>query len=47
LGSVTSSGDDAGSAVWTRLIQITIAVIYVVIAFGVLNYYQDKKSKTV
>ncbi|MGK0425924.1 MAG: hypothetical protein ACJAUR_000017 [Ulvibacter sp.] len=47
LGSVTSSGDDAGSAVWSRLIQIAIAVIYVVIAFGVLNYYQDKKSKTV
>jgi hypothetical protein len=47
LGSVTSSDDDAGSAVWSRLIQITIAVIYVVIAFGILNYHQNKKSKII
>jgi hypothetical protein len=47
LGSVTSSDDEAGSAVWSRLIQIAIAVIYVVIAFRILNYYQKKKRKTV
>lgn len=47
LGSVTSSNDDAGSAVWSRLIQIAIAVIYVVIAFGILNYYQIKKSEII
>jgi len=46
LGSVTSSDDDAGSAVWSRLLQIGIAVIYVVIAFGILNYRQNIKSKT-
>lgn len=46
LGSVTSSNDDAGSAVWSRLVQIAIAVIYVVIAFGILNYYQNKKVKS-
>ncbi len=45
LGSVTSSDDEAGSAVWSRLIQIAVAVIYVVIAFGILHYYQNKKSK--
>lgn len=47
LGSVTSSEDDAGSAVWTRLIQISVAVIYVVIAFSILNYFEQKKNKTV
>lgn len=45
LGSVTASDDEAGSAVWSRLIQISIAVIYVVIAFGVLNYFQNKKER--
>ncbi len=44
LGSVTASEDEAGSAVWSRLIQISIAVIYVVIAFTLLNYFQDKKE---
>ena len=47
LGSVTASDDEAGSAVWSRLIQISIAVIYVVIAFGILNYYQSKKRTTI
>ena len=46
LGSVTSSTDDAGSAVWSRLVQISIAVIYVVIAFRILNYFEQKKSKS-
>ena len=45
LGTVTSSDNEAGSAVWSRLVQITAAVIYVVIAMGLLNYYQNKKSK--
>lgn len=40
LCSVTSSSDEAGSAVWTRVIQISIAVIYVVLAFRILNYFQ-------
>ncbi|OIQ37130.1 MAG: hypothetical protein BM563_09375 [Bacteroidetes bacterium MedPE-SWsnd-G1] len=44
LGSVTSSDDAAGEAVWARVIQISFAVIYVVIAFGLLNYYQKNKA---
>ncbi|MFK5983070.1 MAG: hypothetical protein QM499_09160 [Flavobacteriaceae bacterium] len=44
LGTVTSSGDAAGSAVWTRLVQISAAVIYVVAAFAILNYFQKKKQ---
>jgi hypothetical protein len=44
LVSVTSSNQNAGDKVWTRVIQITIAVLYVVIAFRLLNYYERKKS---
>lgn len=44
LGSVTSSEAEAGSAVWTRVIQISMAVIYVVIAFGILHHIQKNKN---
>ena len=44
LGSVTTSDSAAGEEVWTRVIMISGAVIYVVIAFGILNHIQ--KSKT-
>lgn len=47
LGSVTSSDAEAGSKVWSRVIQISIAVIYVVIAFNILNrVLESKKKKT-
>jgi len=45
LGSVTSSDAEAGSEVWSRVIQIAAAVIYVVAAFGVLNHYEKSKIK--
>jgi len=44
LGSVTSSEEEASDEVWTRLIQISIAVIYVVIAFRLLNNYEKSKE---
>ena len=37
LGSVTSSDAEAGSEVWSRVIQISFAVSYVVIAVGIMN----------
>ncbi len=43
LGSVTSSDGDAGEKVWERLFQISTAVIYVVIAFKILNYYTKSR----
>jgi len=43
LGSVTASDAEAGDKVWTRVIQIAMAVIYVVVAFGILD--RIKKSK--
>jgi hypothetical protein len=44
LGSVTSSEAEAGDKVWTRVIQISIAVIYVVIAFRLLDYHGKLKE---
>ncbi len=41
LGSVTASDAEAGGEVWNRVIQIGMAVIYVVTAFGILNKIQQ------
>ena len=45
LGSVTSSDAEAGSKVWTRVIQISMAVTYVVIAFGILDRIMKSKKE--
>ncbi len=45
LGSVTSSDGDASSKVWTRIIQIGIAVSYVVLAFGFIDKLTQQKNK--
>ncbi|MGI9531491.1 hypothetical protein [Lutimonas sp.] len=47
LGSVTASDAEAGSKVWTRVVQISAAVIYVVIAFGILNRILNEKMAKV
>lgn len=44
LGSVMSSDVDAGEKVWPRVIQIAMAVIYVVTAFRTLSYFEKKKK---
>lgn len=44
LSSVTSSDSEAGSEVWTRVIQIAMAVIYVVVAFRILNFFINRKQ---
>lgn len=44
LGSVTASDDEAGSKVWDRIIQISMAVIYVVATFGLLDRIYKSKS---
>ena len=47
LGSVISSDAEAGSKVWSRVIQISIAVSYVVLAVGILNrIIEAKKGKS-
>ena len=45
LGSVTSSDEEAGTAVWSRVVQISIAVSYVVLAFGILNRILKSKKE--
>ncbi|GAB1309181.1 hypothetical protein KH5_18640 [Urechidicola sp. KH5] len=45
LLSVTSSDAEAGSKLWDRLIQISAAVIYVVLAFRFLNSWISYISK--
>ncbi len=47
LGSVTASDAEAGSQVWSRVIQIAIAVIYVVITFGILNKITKSKNRKI
>ncbi len=46
LGSVTASDDEAGAKVWDRVIQIAMAVIYVVAAFGLLDRISKSRSNT-
>lgn len=45
LGSVTTSEGDAGSKVWSRIIQIGIAVVYVVIAFGLVDHFSKSRNE--
>lgn len=47
LGSVTASDDEAGSKVWDRIIQIAMAVVYVVATFGLLDRISKSKSKSI
>ncbi len=43
--SVTISGADAASKFYTRIVQILLAVVYVAMAFGFLEYLQRKRVK--
>lgn len=46
LGSVTTSEGSAGAKVWSRVFQIGMAVVYVVVATGLLHYYTQQRKKT-
>jgi len=45
--SVTIAGADAATKFYTRIAQIIMAVVYVAVAFGFLEYLQRKRVKTV
>jgi|LGVE01.1.fsa_nt_gb hypothetical protein len=45
LGTVMSSDADAGEKVWSRVIQISMAVIYVVVAFRILSFFENRKKE--
>ena len=44
LGSTTSGEGEAGSAAWSRIFQIMVAVVYVVTAFGILRRWRTARS---
>jgi len=45
LGTTTNSDGDATSAVYTRIFQMTVAVTYVVLAFGFLNRFRSAGAR--
>lgn len=45
IGSTTSSFGEADSKVYTRIAQIMVAVIYVVISFGLLEYFKKMRQE--
>jgi hypothetical protein len=44
VASTTTSTDEAGSEVIARVVQMTVAVVYVVVAFGVLERLTQRKK---
>ncbi len=44
--SVTATGADAASSFYARIVQIILAVVYVAVAFGFLEYLQRKRVKS-
>ena len=46
IGQATTGTSDAGDKVWIRVLQIMIAVIYVVVAFAVLQAIKERKLKS-
>ena len=45
IGSTTGSAGDADAKVYTRIIQIMSAVIYVVVAFGLLEHFKKLRQE--
>jgi len=45
IGSTTSSSGEANAKVYTRIIQIMAAVIYVVVAFGLLEHFKKLRRE--
>lgn len=43
IGQATTGTSDAGDKVWIRVVQIMIAVLYVVLAFTILNYFKERR----
>jgi hypothetical protein len=44
IGSTTSSTGDAGAKVYSRIAQIMVAVVYVVVAFGSIERFRLRKA---
>lgn len=46
LGNVTSFRGEAGEAVWSRIFQLGFVVIYIVIAFTLVDHYSGDRLQT-
>jgi hypothetical protein len=44
IGDVTIGTENASSEIWLRIIQIFIAVVYIVVGLEIINYYKIKSS---
>jgi hypothetical protein len=44
MGVISTSSDNAGGVIWERLTQIGLAVIYVVVAFEVINTFNNPST---
>ena len=44
MGVIATSTNEAGNTIWERLIQIGLAILYVIIAFKVVNTFNNPKS---
>ncbi len=43
MGVISTSTNEAGNTIWSRVLQIGLAIIYVVIAFRVVNTFNNPK----
>ena len=43
IGQATTGTSDAGDKVWIRVLQIMVAVIYVVLAFATLHFFKERR----
>jgi hypothetical protein len=44
MGLISTSTDNAGEMLWERLLQIGLAVVYVVVAFEVINTFNNPRA---
>ncbi len=44
IGKSTTGTEDAGASVWIRVLQILTAVIYIVFAFGLIEYFKNNRK---
>jgi len=43
MGVISTTSENAGSEIWERLLQIGLAVLYVVAAFKIANTFNNPK----
>jgi hypothetical protein len=43
MGTISTSTNEAGDTIWERVVQIGLAIIYVIMAFKVVNTFNNPK----